>query len=63
MINQEFEQWFEEVKNNAVEDFGYTTTEASNFDSKNWINYYDLGLTSFEALIQHLKKVSKHHVA
>lgn len=60
MIHQEFEQWFSEVKENAIADFGYSELETENFNSKTWRQYYDLGLTPFESLVQHLKKAFKH---
>lgn len=60
MANQEFEQWFEELKENAKNDFGYSQSEIENFQPKNWKTYYEQGLTPFESVIQHLKKAFKH---
>jgi len=60
MTQQDFGQWFKELKENAVADFGYTETETSNFSEKSWKQYYEQGLTPFEAVVQHLKKIFKH---
>lgn len=60
MSNEDFEQWFEEAKETAIADFGYSKTETLNFSSKNWKEYCDQGLTPFEAVLQHLKKIFKH---
>ena len=56
----EFKNWFVSVKEEAIEHFGYTETEVSNFSQKNWIDFFDQGLTPFEAVMQYLKKVFKH---
>jgi hypothetical protein len=60
MINQEFEQWFEELKENAKNDFGYSKLETENFQSKNWKSYYEQKLTPFESIIQYLKTAFRH---
>jgi len=60
MIHKEFTEWFEEIKENAVADFGYSKFEAENFTQNIWMPYYELGLTPFESIMQHLKKIFKH---
>lgn len=56
----EFEQWFNELKENAISNFGYSKTETENFNSKNWKQYYDNGLTPIESISQYLKNIFKH---
>jgi hypothetical protein len=60
MLQQEFEKWLEEVKQVAVEDFGYSQNEVNNLNHKHWNEYYNLGLSPFEAIIQHLTIVFNH---
>ena len=59
MIQQEFETWFEEIKENAIENFGYSPTEILSFNPKNWIQYYEIGMTPFESILQHLSNKAK----
>jgi hypothetical protein len=61
MTQQDFDIWFEDVKKCAIEDFGYTEIEVSNFSIKNWKPYFAQDLTAFEAMVQYLKKIFKHH--
>jgi hypothetical protein len=60
MAQQEFEQWVEELKENAISDFGYSKSETENFNLKNWKKYYEQGLSPFESIIQYLKSAFKH---
>lgn len=59
MLQQEFEKWFEEVKEAAIEDFGYSQNEVNSFNHKHWREYYDLGLSPFEAIMSRLKTIFK----
>lgn len=61
MIENKFEEWFEELKENAKNDFGYSITEIDNFSEKIWRPYYFKGLTPFESITNHLKEIFKHH--
>lgn len=61
MKHDTFETWFIEVKDSAIADFGYSIWEIDNFQEKFWKEYFEQGLTSFEAIMQHLKKIFKHH--
>lgn len=56
---EDFDQWFEELRENAKNDFGYSQHETENFQTKNWKSYYEQGLTPFESVMQHLKKSFK----
>jgi len=57
---EDFKQWFEDAKKNAISDFGYSEMETLNFSEKVWRQYYDYGLTPFESVLQHLKKIFQH---
>lgn len=59
MPDKDFDTWFEEVKENAKEDFGYTENEISNFSSKNWKEYYYKNISPFEAIMAHIKRTFK----
>ncbi len=51
----EFKSWFEQVQQNALDDFGFTLAEVNNFNQRNWKHFYEQGLTPFEAVVQQLK--------
>lgn len=57
---EEFANWFELVKENAIADFGYSESETLSFSQKNWRHLYESGFTPFESVVQHLKKEFKH---
>lgn len=57
----EFKSWFETVKENAIEDFGFTVDETNNFSEKNWKQFYEQGLTPFESVVQQLKNKFNFH--
>jgi hypothetical protein len=61
MQNLNFETWFEEVKQNAIDDYGFSRSETEHFQDKNWKQFYEQGCTPFEAVLQHLKKAFKHY--
>lgn len=55
MEQSEFNSWFEEVKKNAIEEFGYSENEANNFSEKNWEKFFNKNLKPNEAIHQYLK--------
>ncbi len=56
----EFKIWFEQVKQNAVDDFGFTTNEVDNFNEKNWIPLWEKSFTPFESIVEQLRKKFKY---
>jgi hypothetical protein len=61
MIEKQFEEWFEEIKENAKNDFGYSEYEIEKFTSKTWSPYFEKGLSPFESISNHLKEIFKNH--
>lgn len=61
MIEKQFEEWFEELKENAKNDFGYSEYEIEKFSPKTWNTYFEKGLSPFESISSHLKNIFKHH--
>lgn len=53
----EFNSWFEEVKKNAVEEFGYNENEINNFSEKNWEKFFKKNLSPTEAIHEYLKEL------
>lgn len=60
MLEKEFEPWFEQVKESATNDFGFTKSEVSSFAEKNWKLYHKKGFDPFYAVTQYLKDLFKH---
>lgn len=61
MIEKQFNEWFEELKENAKNDFGYSEYEIEKFNFKTWNPYFIKGISPFEAISNHLKTIFKHH--
>jgi len=57
MEQNEFTSWFEEVKKNAIEEFGYSDQEVSNFSEKNWNKFFQKNLKPNEAIHQYLREL------
>ncbi len=61
MIEKQFEEWFEELKENAKNDFGYSEYEIETFSERFWKSYFEQGMSPFESISTYLKDIFKHH--
>lgn len=62
MVEKQFYEWFEEIKENAKNDFGYSEYETEKFNERFWKSYFDQGLSPFESISTYLKDIFKHQI-
>lgn len=59
MDTEKFKNWFEVVKETAIEDFGFTESEINHFIEKTWLPFYEKNFAPIEAINEYLGTLFK----